>query len=278
MELKDLVGKHWLDAVDFTNEQIKETYGDRYEDSSVCRFRLDGVVYVAAEDPGDGYRSSMRELTVQDNAKLDNVFPAIEVIGRHRDKSGYDADDILEIIDAVTGKIVLEVGTTRTDDYYPSFVACFSPENMATNAAVGVPVPANDNTPTPAPYSHAAAINIFAADCHAASRKAGWYTDLATGKALDRNVPEMLCLIHSEISEAMEGYRKSTGGKVKMDDKLPHRPNAEVELADAMIRIGDLATFLGFDLGGAIVEKMAFNASREDHKIENRRAAGGKAF
>ncbi|MBY3333721.1 hypothetical protein HLI01_08680 [Rhizobium laguerreae] len=121
-------------------------------------------------------------------------------------------------------------------------------------------------------------MNLFAADCHAASRKAGWYTNLATGKALDRNVPEMMMLIVSEISEAMEGYRKSTGGKVKMDDKLPHRPNAEVELADAMIRIGDLATFLGFDLGGAIVEKMAFNASREDHKIENRKAAGGKAF
>lgn len=133
---------------------------------------------------------------------------------------------------------------------------------------------ANDNTP----HNHAAAINLFAADCHAASRRAGWYTDLATGKALDRNVPEMLCLIHSEISEAMEGYRKSKPGKVRMDDKLPHRPMAEVELADAMIRIGDLAAFLGYDLGGAIVEKMAFNANRPDHKIENRLKAGGKAF
>jgi len=137
------------------------------------------------------------------------------------------------------------------------------------------PVAANDNKPA---YSHASAINLFAADCHAASRKAGWYTDLATGKALDRNVPEMLCLIHSEISEAMEGYRKSKPGKVLMDDKLPNRPMAEVELADAMIRIGDLATFLGFDLGGAIVEKMAYNATREDHRIENRLKTGGKAF
>ena len=132
----------------------------------------------------------------------------------------------------------------------------------------------NDNKP----HVHAAAINLFAADCHAASRRAGWYTDLATGMALDRNVPEMLCLIHSEISEAMEGYRKSKPGKVLMDDKLPHRPMAEVELADAMIRIGDLASFLGYDLGGAIVEKMAFNANRPDHKIENRLRAGGKAF
>lgn len=131
--------------------------------------------------------------------------------------------------------------------------------------------PANDNTPSA--YSHAAAINLFAADCHAASRKTGWYTDPHTGQALVRNVPEMLCLIHSEISEAMEGFRKNL-----QDDKLPHRKMIEVELADAMIRIGDLATYLGLDVGGAIVEKMAFNAQREDHKLEARRAAGGKSF
>lgn len=122
-------------------------------------------------------------------------------------------------------------------------------------------------------FNHAAAINLFAADCHAASRKAGWYTNPTTGRALERNVPEMLCLIHSEISEAMEGYRKDL-----QDDKLPHRKMIEVELADAMIRIGDLAAYLGCDLGGAIVEKMAFNATREDHKLEARKAAGGKEF
>jgi hypothetical protein len=83
----------------------------------------------------------------------------------------------------------------------------------------------------------------------------------------------MLCLIHSEISEAMEGYRKNL-----MDDHLPHRPMIEVELADAMIRIGDLAEGLGLDLGGAVAEKLAFNARRADHKPEARRAAGGKAF
>lgn len=130
----------------------------------------------------------------------------------------------------------------------------------------------NDNKSQPA-HSHAPAINLFAADCHAASRRAGWYTDINTGKALDRNVPEMLMLIVSEVSEGMEGFRKKL-----QDDKLPHRPMIEVELADAMIRIGDLASFLGLDLGGAIVEKMAFNAHREDHKIESRKAAGGKAF
>jgi NTP pyrophosphatase (non-canonical NTP hydrolase) len=121
--------------------------------------------------------------------------------------------------------------------------------------------------------NYASAINLFALDCHMAARDAGWYTDLETGAEKERNVGEMISLIHCEISEATEGYRKN-----RQDDHLPHRKNIEVELADALIRIGDLAGYLGLDLGGAIVEKMAYNAKREDHKIENRKSEGGKVF
>jgi hypothetical protein len=136
-KLTDLLGARRLDAVDFDNEKIKEAYGDGYEDSSVCRFRLDGVVYIAIEDPSDGYRSSMRTLTISNDANMENVFPPIDVIGKHRDANEYgDVDDVLELVDAVTGKVVLEVGTDRSDDYYPSFVASFHPENMATNADI----------------------------------------------------------------------------------------------------------------------------------------------
>lgn len=106
-----------------------------------------------------------------------------------------------------------------------------------------------------------------------ASLKAGWHADIKTGELLDRNKGEMLCLIHSEISEAMEGERKDL-----MDDKLPHRKMAEVELADAVIRICDYAGRWGYDLGGAIVEKLEYNANRADHKIENRIKDGGKKW
>lgn len=119
----------------------------------------------------------------------------------------------------------------------------------------------------------AVAGEILVSACHGASKAAGWWNDLHTGEPLNRNVGELLCLIHSEVSEAMEGHRKN-----KMDDKLPHRPMIEVELADAVIRIADLAGGLGLDLGGAIVEKMAYNAQREDHKVEARKAPGGKAY
>ncbi len=71
----------------------------------------------------------------------------------------------------------------------------------------------------------------------------------------------------------MEGHRKGLA-----DDKLPHRLMVEVELADAVIRIADLAGALGLDLGGAIAEKLEYNRNRPDHKPENRNADGGKKY
>lgn len=109
--------------------------------------------------------------------------------------------------------------------------------------------------------------------CHGAAVKAGWWTDLNTGEPLQRNKGEMLMLMVSEISEAMEGERKDL-----MDDKLPHRRMAEVELADALIRIFDYAGAYDYDLAGAMIEKMEYNAQRSDHKPENRALANGKKF
>lgn len=127
-------------------------------------------------------------------------------------------------------------------------------------------------------------VNGLVEACHSASENAGWWRDAKTGddhialihgdtyfgKSL---VAQKLMLIVSEVAEAMEGHRKGLP-----DDKLAHRPMVEVELADAIIRIADLAGALYLDLGGAVVEKLAYNAQRADHKPESRLAAGGKAY
>lgn len=115
-------------------------------------------------------------------------------------------------------------------------------------------------------------LNRLSRDIHKSNLAAGWWDNVPEGDwAVYTNLTK-LDLVHSEISEATEGLRKGL-----MDDHLPHRPMAEVELADAMIRIFDLAGRLGYDLGGALVEKWKYNLSREDHKREVRAAKGGKS-
>lgn len=118
-----------------------------------------------------------------------------------------------------------------------------------------------------------AAGNLLMYVCYGANRKAGWWDNLDITDKTKNVVPMRLCLIHSEISEAMEGHRKNL-----MDDHLPHRSMIEVELADAVIRIADLAGALGLDLGGAIAEKMEYNATRADHRPEARSGTNGKAY
>lgn len=100
-----------------------------------------------------------------------------------------------------------------------------------------------------------------------------WWQDMDTGAPIKRNKGELLALIHSEVSECLEGERKDL-----MDDKLPHRKMAEVELADIIIRTLDYAAGFGYDLQGAFDDKMNYNRVREDHKHEARKIAGGKQF
>ena len=124
MELKDLVGPHILDAVDFEPQGLPA----RLKDCNCIRFRLDGTVYVAIEDPNDGYRSCMGELKVMEDATMTNVFLWTRVIARCSTE-----DDILYLVDETTGEVVVEVGTDCSDDYYPYFVANFNPGAMVIN-------------------------------------------------------------------------------------------------------------------------------------------------
>lgn len=127
MELKDLAGKHLLSGVDRLSESL-EHWGS-YANCDVINFVLDGVTYSVIEDPGDGYRSSMREIVVSER-RVANNFPPVEVVGVYRDRRSYYVSDILEVYDTLSGRLVIEVGTENTDDWYPYYVANFNPENI----------------------------------------------------------------------------------------------------------------------------------------------------
>lgn len=79
--------------------------------------------------------------------------------------------------------------------------------------------------------------------CHGAAVAGGWWSDTETGEPIERNKGELLCLVHSEISEAVEGIESEL-----MDDHLPHYSMEVVEMADGLIRIFDYSGGFGVSI------------------------------
>ena len=81
-----------------------------------------------------------------------------------------------------------------------------------------------------------------------------------------RNDGEMIALMHSELSEALEYLR----GENK-SDHLEGVPGDAEEMADTIIRILDYSAGKGYNMEEIVLKKMAYNAGRS-------RKHGGKNF
>lgn len=108
-------------------------------------------------------------------------------------------------------------------------------------------------------------INELVKDSYSNSTSHGFWADADLQPAAKKYIlSTKLALIHSEISEALEELRD---GDLAGDTLIRYTESGKPEgfapeLADAMIRIADLAGYLGIDLDAVITEKMAYNTGR----------------
>ena len=87
--------------------------------------------------------------------------------------------------------------------------------------------------------------------CTDIAHRSGWH------QTPQQSFGEFIALCHSELSEALEGYRESS-----QDKHLPHLRSQDVELADVLIRIFDYCGYHQIDIVQVLLEKMHFNQTR----------------
>lgn len=75
----------------------------------------------------------------------------------------------------------------------------------------------------------------------------------------DRNEGELIALMHSELSEALEALRHGN----QPSEHIPEFSGVEEEFADVIIRIMDHAKAKGYRVAEAIVKKIQYNHGRE---------------
>lgn len=96
-------------------------------------------------------------------------------------------------------------------------------------------------------------IKYLVDESYGTAKEKGWHES-------PRPFGEIVALIHSELSEALEEHRAGRGNFYLGSGGKPE--GIAVEFADAIIRIADAAGELGLDLAGAVLAKLEYNRTR----------------
>lgn len=95
---------------------------------------------------------------------------------------------------------------------------------------------------------------------HQNAKNKGFY-DGPLGQRTDLRIASMLALVHSEVSEALEDVRK---GHMKTEIESDGKPvGFPSELADIVIRVLDMAEWMGIDMNAVMKLKHDYNCTRE---------------
>lgn len=144
ISIRDLEGSHLFGGIERgLIAPGKDVWGWSRDAANTCTILLGDKAYMFVEDPSDGYRSSLDHVIEVDPAEVKNRFTPLWVIAKYRNTpntelGGYSYSkecDLLEFRDVTNDKVIFTAGTDNTDDYYPSFVADWRPENMSYNDA-----------------------------------------------------------------------------------------------------------------------------------------------
>ena len=100
-------------------------------------------------------------------------------------------------------------------------------------------------------------INDYVNESYQNAKEKGWHEQ-------PRSIGDLICLMHSELSEALEEYRNGhTPAEVYFNDSKPEKPEGiPVELADCVIRIFDFCGKYSIDLESVLNQKMEYNSTR----------------
>ncbi len=100
-------------------------------------------------------------------------------------------------------------------------------------------------------------INDYVQSSYQNAKDHGWHD-------ANRTVGDLICLMHSELSEALEEHRNGHApAEVYFNENKPNKPEGiPVELADCIIRIFDFCGLHEIDLESILKQKMEYNKTR----------------